>query len=54
VKSYHVIAVALFRVTDPSVKDEGDRRTAASITTFLQSELVGRLVRAGSSRRSST
>jgi len=47
VKSYPVIAVALFPVTDPSVKDDGDRRTAASMATFLQSELVRRLRESG-------
>lgn len=53
-KPYGVIAVALFPVTDPSVKDEGDRRTASSMAVFLQSELVRRLRERGSSRRSST
>lgn len=43
VKSYRVIVVDKFRVTDPAIKDEGDRRTAAEMTTFLQSELVRRL-----------
>jgi hypothetical protein len=47
VKSYQVVAVALFPVTDPSVKDDGDRRTAASMATFLQSELVRRLRESG-------
>jgi len=46
-KPYRVIAVALFPVTDPSVKDEGDRRTASSMAVFLQSELVRRLRESG-------
>jgi hypothetical protein len=47
IKSYRVVAVALFPATDPSVKDDGDRRTAASMATFLQSELVRRLRESG-------
>ena len=43
VKAYRVIAVALFPVTDSAVKDDGDRRTASSMSVFLQSELVRRL-----------
>ena len=47
VKTYPVIAMALFPVTDPSVKDEGDRRTASSMAVFFQSELVRRLRESG-------
>lgn len=47
VKAYRVIAVALFPVTDSAVKDDGDRRTASSMSVFLQSELVRRLRESG-------
>lgn len=43
VKAYPVIAVGLFPVTDPSIKDAGDRRLASSMSAFFQSELVRRL-----------
>jgi hypothetical protein len=43
IKTYPVVAVDKFPVTDPAVKDEGDRRKAAEIATILQSELVRRL-----------
>jgi len=46
-KAYPVIAVDLFPVTDPGVKDAGDRRLASSMSTFLQSELVRRLRESG-------
>lgn len=46
-KVYRVVAVGLFPVTDPSVKDDGDRRTAASMAVFFQSELVRRLRESG-------
>ncbi len=46
-KSYSVIAVALFPVTDGSIKDEGDRRLASSMSSFFQSELVRRLRESG-------
>jgi len=39
--------VALFPVTDSAVKDDGDRRTASSMSVFLQSELVRRLRESG-------
>ncbi len=42
-----VIAVSLFPVTDPSIKDEGDRRLASSMSAFFQSELVRRLRESG-------
>ena len=47
VKSYQVIAVEPFPVTDPAIKDDDDRRLAASMSAFLQSELVRRLREAG-------
>lgn len=47
VKAYQVIAVSLFPVTDLTVKDEGDRRTAASMSAFFHSELVRRLRESG-------
>jgi Domain of unknown function (DUF4410) len=46
-KAYRVIAVNLFPVTDPAVKDDDDRRLAQSLSTFLQSELVRRLRESG-------
>jgi hypothetical protein len=46
-KIYPVIAVEPFPVTDSNVKDEDDRRLAASMSAFLQSELVRRLRETG-------
>jgi hypothetical protein len=46
-KAYPVIAVGLFPVTDPSIKDAGDRRLASSMSAFFQSELVRRLRESG-------
>jgi hypothetical protein len=43
IRAYKVVAVDRFPVTDPAVKDEGDRRKAAQMATILQSELVRRL-----------
>jgi hypothetical protein len=43
IKSYKVIAVDTFPVTDPAIKDADDRRRAAEMSTILQSELVRRL-----------
>jgi hypothetical protein len=42
-KAYRVVAVEPFPVTDPNIKDDDDRRLAASMSAFLQSELVRRL-----------
>jgi hypothetical protein len=42
-KSYKVVAVDKFPVTDPAIKDEDDRRNAAEMSTILQNELVRRL-----------
>jgi hypothetical protein len=47
VKSYQVIAVEPFPVTDPAIKDERDRKLASSMSTFLQGELVRRLRETG-------
>ncbi len=47
IKAYQVIAVSLFPVTDLTIKDEGDRRLAASMSAFFQSELVRRLRESG-------
>jgi hypothetical protein len=47
IKAYRVIAVSLFPVTDLAIKDEGDRRLAASMSAFFQSELVRRLRESG-------
>jgi hypothetical protein len=46
-KSYQVVAVEPFPVTDPAIKDEGDRKLAASMSAFLQAELVRRLRESG-------
>ena len=46
-KSYRGIAVGLFPVTDLTIKDDGDRRLAASMSAFFQSELVRRLRESG-------
>jgi hypothetical protein len=43
ITAYRVIAVSSLPVTDATVKDDGDRRLAQSMSTFLQSELVRRL-----------
>jgi len=43
IKAYKVIAVGKFPVTDPAIKDDGDRRKAAEMSTILQNELVRRL-----------
>ncbi len=45
--AYQVVLVESFPVTDPAIKDEGDRRFASSITAFFQSELVRRLRESG-------
>lgn len=47
VKAYRIVVVGGFPVTDPEVKDEGDRRLASSMTAFFQSELVRRLRESG-------
>jgi Domain of unknown function (DUF4410) len=43
INTYKVIAVDKFPVTDPAIKDDGDRRKAAEMSTVLQNELVRRL-----------
>jgi hypothetical protein len=43
INTYKVIAVDKFPVTDPAIKDAGDRRKAAEMSTILQNELVRRL-----------
>jgi hypothetical protein len=43
VTTYKVVAVDKFPVTDPAIKDDGDRRKAAEVATILQNELVRRL-----------
>lgn len=43
IRMYKVIAVDKFPVTDPAIKDDGDRRKAAEMSTILQNELVRRL-----------
>ena len=47
VSKYKVIAVDMFPVTDPDLKDEGDRRFAAKMAPKLQKELVRRLLDSG-------
>jgi hypothetical protein len=47
VKNYQVVAVEPFPVTDPAIKDEDDRKLAASMSAFLQAELVRRLRESG-------
>jgi hypothetical protein len=46
-KTYRVIAVNQFPVTDAAIKDDDDRRLAQSMAVFLQSELVRRLRESG-------
>ena len=46
-KNYQVVAVEPFPVTDPAIKDDDDRKLAASMSAFLQSELVRRLRESG-------
>jgi len=43
VKTYQVIAIDKFPVTDSAIKDDEDRRAAAEMSTILQNELVRRL-----------
>ncbi len=45
--SYPAIAVEPFAVTDPGVKDEGDRRLAREMATLFQNEIVRRLRASG-------
>ena len=47
IKAYPVIAISLFPVTDPTIKDDGDRRLAASMSAFFQAELVRRMRESG-------
>jgi hypothetical protein len=42
-KTYKVVAVDKFPVTDRAIKDDDDRRRAAEMVTILQNELVRRL-----------
>jgi len=51
VRSYGVIAVDRFPVTDLAIKDEDDRKLAAEMQSYLQSELVRRLRDTGLFRR---
>ncbi len=46
IKNYTVIAVALFPITD-KLEDEGDRRFAGKMASFLRTELVRRLREGG-------
>jgi hypothetical protein len=51
VKAYPTIVVTAFPVTDTAIKDDDDRRLAAEMSTFLQSELVRRLRETGLFKR---
>ena len=46
-KNYQVVAIEPFPVTDPAIKDDRDRKLAASMSAFLQGELVRRLRETG-------
>lgn len=48
-KTYRVVAVNQFPVTDAAIKDAEDRQLAQSLSVFLQSELVAGCARAGCS-----
>jgi len=50
IKAYRVIGVALFPVTD-KLEDEGDRRFAATMAAFFNTELVRRLRESGQFQR---
>lgn len=47
ITKYKVVVVQKFPVTDPSVKDEGDRRFAAKMAPILHIELMRRLKDSG-------
>lgn len=42
-KDYRIVVVKLFKVTEPGVNDEEDRKLAAEMPAYLQTELVRRL-----------
>lgn len=46
-KSYPVVVVSLFKITEPEIKDDEDRKLAAEMPPFLQAELVRRLRESG-------
>lgn len=46
-KDYPVVVVRLFKVTEPEVNDDEDRRLVAELPPFLQGELVRRLRESG-------
>jgi hypothetical protein len=46
-KRYKIVVVEKFPVTDPGLKDEGDRRFASKMAPILQIELVRRLKDSG-------
>ena len=50
IKAYRVIGVALFPVTD-KLEDEGDRRFAATMAAYFNTELVRRLRESGQFQR---
>jgi len=47
IRKFKIIAVERFDVTDPGIKDDGDRRFAAKMSQVLQLELVRRLRESG-------
>lgn len=47
IRTYKVVAVEKFAVTDPAVLDEGDRRFGIKMTDFLHRELLRRLRESG-------
>ena len=46
-KDYQVVVVQRFKVTEPEVKDDEDKKLAAEMPSFLQAELVRRLRESG-------
>lgn len=46
-KDYPIVIVRQFRVTEPELKDDEDRRLAAEMPGYLQTELVRRLRESG-------
>jgi hypothetical protein len=47
VKDYRIVVVKLFKVTEPELNDEEDKKLAAEMPAYLQAELVRRLRESG-------
>lgn len=47
VKTYRVVAVAPFKVSDAEIQDEGDRRFAEKMAAYLHNQLLRRLNESG-------